>query len=290
MACSVMVNADDYGLTEGTSRAILRAHTDGIVTATSVLTVSPAFRRTAPWLDDAPGLAAGLHLVAVGEDPPLLGAGEVPSLVDRSGQFTLSSLRLTPRLALGRIDPDDLRREFQAQHDLFVTTIGRPPTHLDTHHNLHLWPSVGEVVAELAVAWDVPVVRRPWSRRRGPLGIGIRRLARRLEARLDAHGLAHPACYFGIDEGGRLDVPTLQALLARLDDLDLPASEAVVEIAVHPGEAGDPDLHRYPWPGARRDAELEALTAPGVRAALSAGGHRLVGPGALVPGRSPEAA
>ncbi|MCB1013549.1 MAG: ChbG/HpnK family deacetylase [Acidimicrobiales bacterium] len=288
MAWSVMVNADDYGLTEGTARAILRAHRDGVVTATSVLTVAPAFATTARWLGDAPDLAPGLHLAAVGEDPPLLSAREVPTLVDRRGRFALSSVRLTPRLALGRIDPADLEREFQAQHDAFVDAVGRRPSHVDSHHNLHLWPSVAAVVARLSPRWGVPVVRLPWSRRRAPVGVGVRHLARGLARRLDGAGLAHPDRYFGIDEGGQLDTPALLGLVRHLDRGAPPRPGAVVEIAVHPGEPGDADLDRYPWPGARRDAELAGLTAPALRAALDRGRHTLVGPEAL-PGAGPRA-
>ncbi len=286
---AVIVNADDYGMTDGVSRAILRAHHDGIVTATSAMPVGPAFARAAPWLDDVPDLAVGLHLAAVGEDPPLLCAAEIPSLVDRDGSFaSLSSLRAAPRLALGQVDPADLEREFQAQFDAFVAATGRHPTHVDTHHNLHLWPSVGRVVAALAERWAVPVVRRPWSRRHGPTGSGVRSLGRRLGHTLTAHGLAPPDLFYGIDEGGRIDTAALVRLLYALRGVPVPHPAAVAEIAVHPGEAGDPALARYPWPGARRDLECEALTSDAARVAVTAAGFTLVTPGSVHEARRPR--
>ena len=57
----------------------------------------------------------GVHLAAVGEDPPLLSAREVPTLVDRRGRLARSWRAFLPRAAAGRVDPDDLRREFGAQ-------------------------------------------------------------------------------------------------------------------------------------------------------------------------------
>ncbi|MBL8776578.1 MAG: ChbG/HpnK family deacetylase [Acidimicrobiales bacterium] len=267
----LVVNADDYGLTRGISRAILRAHRGGIVTATSAITVAPAFAATVGWLDDVPDLSVGLHLAAVGEDPPLLTAAEVPSLVDRTGRFALSSVALVPRLAVGRVDPADLEREFTAQFEAFCAT-GRRPTHLDTHHNLHLWPMVGRVVTALAQQWSVPALRVPWSRARTPTGVGVRHFARTLRRRADAAAVWHPDAYFGIDESGHLDE---SALLALLDGLSADPG-ATVELAVHPGEADDGDLARYPWPGARRDAELAALTSAAVAEAVRRGGHHLV--------------
>lgn len=275
---SVIVNADDYGLTHGISRAVLRAHHDGIVTATSAMVVSPAFATTARWLDDAPDLAVGLHLVAVGEDPPLLSPAEVPTLLDRSGRFAPSSIRLTARLARGGVDPADLEREFEAQYAAFMATTGRAPTHVDTHHNLHLWPTVGTVLGDLASRWGVPWTRVPWSRRWTPVGAGVRLLARRLATTVAAAGLEHPDRYHGIDEAGRVDTATLVGLLNGLRGAPADRPDPVAELAVHPGERDDPELARYPWPGARRDAELEALTSTAARDALVAAGHRLVAP------------
>ena len=62
----LIVNADDYGLTEKVSRAILKAHRGGIVTSTSVLTLAPGFESTVGWLHSAPRLGTGAHLAAVG--------------------------------------------------------------------------------------------------------------------------------------------------------------------------------------------------------------------------------
>lgn len=268
---NLVVTADDYGLTAGVSRAILRAHRDGLVTSTSVLTVAPAFATTAAWLDDAPTLGVGLHLAAVGEDPPLLSAREVPSLVDRRGNLALSSVKMVPRLVAGRVDPADLEREFTAQFEAFGAA-GRRPTHLDTHHNLHLWPMVGRVVTTLAQRWSVPAVRVPWSRARTPTGSGVRRFARTLRRHVDDAGRWHPDDYYGIDESGHLDEPAWMALLGAL-----PGDAATtVEVAVHPGEPDDPDLARYPWPGAQRDAELAALTSSPILRRVRADGHRLV--------------
>ena len=85
MSRLLIVNADDFGLTPGVSAGILEAHRNGIVTSTSVLAVAPAFEETAPALRRAAhesGIGVGVHLAAVGEDPPLLPRSRVASLVD----------------------------------------------------------------------------------------------------------------------------------------------------------------------------------------------------------------
>ncbi|MFN0090689.1 MAG: ChbG/HpnK family deacetylase [Acidimicrobiales bacterium] len=263
----LIVNADDYGLTPAVSQGILDAHRRGVVTSTSALALAPGFARCARWLDDHPELGVGVHLAAVGEDPPLLTAAEIPTLVDRRGRLAASWRQFLPRAAAGRIDPADLRREFAAQ--LAAVRAARPaPTHLDTHQHLHLWPLVGRVVLELASAEGVPAVRVTRSAARSPVGAGVRRLARRLEHAAAGAARQSPARFAGLDEAGRLDEAALVAALEAL------AGAESAEIGCHPGAGDDPDRARYRW-GYSWEAELAALCSPGVRRRVDQLGFRL---------------
>ncbi len=267
----LIVNADDYGLTAGVSRAIVRAHHQGIVTSTSVLAVAPAFAATARWLDDAPALGIGAHLAAVGEDPPLLSAREIPSLVDRRGRLDRSWRRFAIRAALRRVDPADVAREWAAQIELLTTRLGRGRlTHLDTHQHLHLWPAIGSVLIDLARGWRIPAVRAPSSLRRGILGLAVDRLGRHFAREAHTAGLRAPASCAGFGDSGRLDVSRLVDTIRRLGASRAPTAEVIV----HPGEHGDPDLARYRW-GYRWGDETDALVSPRVRAAVDEAGFAL---------------
>ena len=264
----LIVNADDYGLTEGVSRAILAAASDGIVTSTSVLAVAPAFAATAGWLA-ATEVGVGAHLALVGEDPPLLSAREVPTLVDRSGAFSTSWRQLLPKAAAGRIDPDDVRRELTAQLGA-IQGAGLKVTHVDTHQHVHLWPSLGTTVLEVAAAAGIGAVRIIRSASRSPVGVTVARLGRRFERRATALGFRWPASATGLDEAGALAGDRMVGAIDRLGR----GGAASVELATHPGEAGDPDLDRYRW-GYRWSDELEALRSPAARQAVERHGFRL---------------
>lgn len=272
----LIVNADDYGLTTGVSRAILDAHDRGIVTSTSALTLSPAATETIGWLRDAPTLGVGAHLAAVGEDPPLLSAREVPTLVDGRGAMCLSWRQFLPRAAAGRIDPEDLRREFDAQIR-FLLDAGVVVDHLDTHQNLHLWPSVRDVVMELGELHDIRVVRVTRSAARSPVGVVVRALARQLEDRCDTAGWTYAGASTGLDEAGHLAAPAMIQSLFRL----AATGADTAELASHPGGAADPDRHRYAWDYQWGD-EYAALIDPSVRAAVDELGFELVTFGDLV--------
>lgn len=265
----LIVNADDYGLTPAVSRAILRAHRDGIVTSTSALVLAPGFAASAPALRDTPGIGVGAHLAAVGEDPPLLSAREVPTLVDGRGRLASSWRVFLPRMAAGRIDPEDVRREFTAQVDC-LQDAGLVLDHVDTHQHVHLWPAVGAVVLDVADKAGIGAVRIIRSARWGPVGLTVRGLAVRLERRARARSLRFPADATGLDEAGTLERERLLAALGRLAR----SRARSAELATHPGEAGDADLDRYRW-GYVWDRELAALVDPAVRERVAEAGFRL---------------
>lgn len=267
----LIVNADDFGLTKGVSRAIVRAHREGVLTSTSLLALGPAFASTASWLDDVPELGLGAHLAIVGEDRPILGPREIPTLVDRNGRLAPSWRAFLPRAAAGRVDVADVEREFEAQLSVITDALGAPRlTHLDTHQHLHLWPPVGRVVLRLAERWGIGAARLTRSSSRSPVARAVNRLARRFERRARAAGVALPAGFAGFDEGGAMDEARLVSTLDRLASSAVPSAE----IGVHPGEEGDPELDRYQW-GYRWGSELGALTGQRVREAIESHGFVL---------------
>lgn len=267
----LIVNADDFGLTDGVCRAIVRAHRDGIVTSTSALAVAPAFERNASLLGDVPELGVGVHLAVVGEDPPLLSATEIPTLVDRGGRLRYSWREFLPRMATRRIDPDDVEREFSAQGEAVRAAVGPSRiTHLDTHQHLHLWPRIASIVCRLAARWDVPAIRITRSAGAGLRGRAVNGLAVRLDRRARAAGLVAPEGFVGFDEAGALTARRLTEVIERLGSSGL----ASAEIGIHPGEHGDDDLRRYEW-GYRWGEELDALVQPGVRDVVQEAGFEL---------------
>ncbi|MBB2922906.1 ChbG/HpnK family deacetylase [Cellulomonas cellasea] len=267
----LVVTADDLGLTAGVNRAVRRAHLDGIVTATSLLAVGRAFDDAVTMLRSTPTLELGAHLALVGEDPPLLTAREVPTLVDRRGAFPLSYRTLVARAAAGRVDVDDVRRELGAQLER-VRDTGLPLTHVDTHQHTHLWPAVGRVVVELATAHGVPAVRTPRSRSRGPVGAGVSLLARAAARRADRAGLRTTADYAGLDEAGALD----RERVARALRTAAAHGGKTLEINTHPGVEPDPELARFTW-GYRWSDELAMLLDAETRRLVTDAGYHLGG-------------
>jgi len=270
----LIVNADDYGLTPGVCEAVLTAHDRGVVSSTSALVVAPAWQQYGRRLADT-GLGVGIHLCVVGEDPPLLSASEIPSLVDERGHFPMSWKQFLVRAGAGRIDTADLRRELSAQAESAAAS-GARLTHVDSHQNLHQWPQLSTVLFDVAATHGLHAARCTRSNGWGPASLGVRALGRVFEERCRRRGVVVPAASTGLDEAGSLDRP---AMLAAIDALAATGASSA-ELATHPGLADDPDRARYQW-GYRWADEFEALCDPAVRRSIEESGFVLADFGTL---------
>jgi hypothetical protein len=224
----LIVNADDFGLTTGVSRGILRAHRDGLVTSTTVMANLPP----QPELDAEAarsGLGLGLHFNLTW-GTPVSPAGAVASLVDGDGRFgrDLNALQ-------ERVRPDEVRRECEAQIEAFARRFGRAPTHLDSHHHAHRLPRVMDPVVDVVLAARLPLRSQDPGFREG--------LRRRGVVTTDAFvGDAQTEPYW-----------TSERLLDQLATLPL----GVTELMCHPGIFDETLAYsRY---GRQRDVELAAL-------------------------------
>ncbi|MEX1007124.1 MAG: ChbG/HpnK family deacetylase [Acidimicrobiia bacterium] len=264
----LIVNADDFGLTANLCRAVLRGGERGIVTSTSALANGAALPGSAAALRDS-GLGVGAHLAVVGHQAPVLEAREVPTLVDRYGHLAPGWRPFLTRCALRRIDPEDVRREFTAQVEV-LRACGLTLTHLDTHQNLHLWPSIARVTVELASTSGISAIRVTRTAGWSPIALGVRHLSTRLEARAQKANVLFPDATAGFDEAGRLDLERLRGSLQRLAKLGVSSAELVC----HPSEDADTELAALGW-NYRGQDELDALVSKEARAAVERAGFRL---------------
>ncbi|MFV0396327.1 MAG: chitin disaccharide deacetylase [Coprobacillaceae bacterium] len=148
----LIVNADDFGIAEGASIGIIHSHTDGILTSTTCMMNMPFAKFALNLAKDYPKLGVGIHLVLTVGRPLVDGA---KSYTDENGNFTRPSAY--PNKHPENIDLDELYKEWKAQLELFIETAGKKPTHIDSHHHVHLLPELQEVSIRLAKEYDLPM-------------------------------------------------------------------------------------------------------------------------------------
>jgi predicted glycoside hydrolase/deacetylase ChbG (UPF0249 family) len=237
----LIVNADDFGYAERVSAGILRAHRDGIVTSTTLMTNASHTDGAAKLARGTPSLDVGVHLVLT-FDRPLADAARLRTLVDEDGKF------LRPKQLLSRdIDRDEALIEYRAQFAKARQLLGREPTHVDTHHWVHDHPALEWAIGELA----------------RETGAAARIHSDAQRDRLRARGVRTPDHFAReFQYEGKVGVDQLVALLERLA-----ARSGVTELMCHPGEADEALVKRSGY-ARERPTELATLTDPRVRSAL----------------------
>jgi len=237
----LIVNADDLGYTERVSAGIFRAHRDGIVTATTLMTNAPDSEGAAKLARATPSLDVGVHL-ALSFNRPLADVAHIRSLVDKDGKF------FRPKELLSReIDREEALLECRAQYQKARELLGREPTHLDTHHWVHDHPALEWAIGELA----------------RETGASARIHSDEQRDRLRARGVRTPDHFAReFQYEGKVDVEPLLELLERLERLG-----GVTELMCHPGEADESMVKRSGY-ARERATELATLTDPRVRAKI----------------------
>lgn len=246
----LIVNADDLGHSTGINAGIFTAHEHGIVTSATLMVGLPAAREAAESLVHHPGLGVGLHITLTGSCP-LLPPERVPSLVDANGRFPAKPD------GHGALDPAEVRIEVEAQLERFRALVGRLPTHLDSHHHSHRLPVVREVVIALAREHRLPV----------------RRTSAAVGERLREAGVRSTDAFVERFFGPGVTLETLLEILAEL-------APGTTELMCHPGRV-DANLHASSSYVHEREQELDLLTRPEVRQALTLHGVRLAHFGTL---------
>ena len=152
----LLVNADDFGMSDGVNAGIVEAHRDGIVTSTTWLAAGDAAEAAVELATDCPQLDVGLHLALTGV-PPVGDARPFRRQLDAEGRWPSGHVALVRWLVRTPDARRHVRAEWRAQAYRFQKRWSRPPTHLDSHQHVALLPSLQRIYVELAAELRIPV-------------------------------------------------------------------------------------------------------------------------------------
>ncbi len=260
---SLIITADDFGLSVSVNEAVEEAHRKGVLTCASLMVTGAAAADAVARAKRMPGLGVGLHLAML-DAPAALARADIPDLCDDTGLASTPAWTGFKIAVLGPVR-EQARAEMRAQFELYART-GLPLDHVDGHWHFHQHPTlIGLLIHEMAPAFGIRAVRVPnepaiaswraagrealFGRMRtalaqGPLWSAMRRRLRRA-------GIGSNDWFFGLREGGHVTRDRLLGMIA-----NLPAG--VSEIGMHPATAPIPGPNAPPssW---RQAEELAAL-------------------------------
>jgi hopanoid biosynthesis associated protein HpnK len=273
----LIINGDDFGYSDAVNRAIIQAHTEGVLTSCSLMVNEAAADQAVALARRHPSLAVGLHLVLV-LGRAVLSHQELPTITDRNGNFTKSSFHAGVQYYFSAAARRELRREMRAQFERFAAT-GLPFSHVDGHTHLHQHPVIFKELIRLCEEFNVPRIRvvkgevllsMRIDHRNLPLklvqGIVFNLLGHWCDRQLRDKGFVRPQKVYGLLQSGNLNEACLLGLLNRM-------SAASTEIYAHP-LAPDAAAGDHPNNPNGTD-ELNAMLSRQVRAAIDRAGFRL---------------
>jgi predicted glycoside hydrolase/deacetylase ChbG (UPF0249 family) len=156
----LIINADDFGLTEGVNRAVLELNTAQVVPSATLMATGRAFREAVHSAFVQTSLGVGCHVVLV-DGRPELHPVELPTLAPE-GRLRSNLTSFMVDLFGGRIASREIEREAIAQIRR-LQSAGITVTHLDTHKHTHMFPRVLGPLIRAARACNVPAIRNPFE-------------------------------------------------------------------------------------------------------------------------------
>lgn len=285
----LIINADDFGFTPGVNRAIVDAHTRGVVTSSTLMAGGAAFTEAVHLAKNTPELSVGCHVVLI-DGNPILEPARLPSLT-QSKRFRDGLKSFALRAISGRIHAGEIAAEAAAQIRK-IQASGIVVSHFDTHKHTHLFPKILRPLLRAARECGVRAVRNPFGPR-FPLRSGqllarpnlwtryaevkvLHRFSRHFRDTVVSEGFAAPDGTLGIEVTGTLDETLFEVIAGSIP-------EGTWEFVCHPGY-NDADLQAAKTRlRESRETELTVLTLPASRQVLARAGIELISYRDLVP-------
>jgi hypothetical protein len=153
-AVRLIINADDLGHSEPINATILKFVAQGAVTSATLIANAPAADRALKAMAAFPQCSLGVHL-NLDEFRPLTNSIYLQPLLRPDGSFEGNAIRrsrITPQLASA------IYTEWSAQVG-YLASVGRLPSHVDSHHHVHTIPLLLPVLKLLQRRFNIRKVR-----------------------------------------------------------------------------------------------------------------------------------
>ncbi|MEO3988919.1 chitin disaccharide deacetylase [Pseudocitrobacter cyperus] len=241
----LIVNADDFGLSKGQNYGIIDACKNGLVTSTTALVNGLAIEHAAQLSRCTPELAVGMHFVLTLGEP----LSDMPGLA-REGKLGKWIWQMAENDTLPL---EEIAHELVCQYDRFVAIFDHPPTHIDSHHHVHMIPQIYPLVAKFALEKGV--------------ALRIDRSIPLVEGATD--GVRSSAGFSSAFYGEAIS----EALFLKVLDKSAQHDEPSLEVMCHPAFIDQTVMgSAYCYP---RLTELDVLTSPSLKYAIAERGYRL---------------
>lgn len=251
----IIITADDFGISQEVNEAVEIAHSQGILSAASLM-VGEAFAGDAVKRAAAmPDLGIGLH-VALTRAKPVSPPAIIPDLVDGSGQFKSNLVAAGFAFFFKPQIRRQLAVEIRAQFETFQD-FDLKLDHVNVHNHMHMHPTVLNLILNIGQEFGMRAMRLPKTLN---APFYLKPWMMYINNKLNDNHIRHNDVMMGLSETGQMNSAVLQDCFKNL-------STGVTEIMCHPATG--------PWAGLDTNAknynfdqELAALINRDVKTTL----------------------
>ncbi|WP_135458954.1 carbohydrate deacetylase [Vibrio echinoideorum] len=232
----LILNADDFGLTETVNHGIVECFKAGVVKSTTIMMNQPGTQHAIELYHQGLVPEVGLHFT-VTAGKPLTPPEQVPSLVDEHGHF-FCNVTLFDK---SDVNEDEVMLELNAQYQAAINA-GLKINHIDSHH-------FGGVFKPLKAAF---------TRSANTIGLPVRRIDNIVNGQ-DSLLVPTPSAFDMrfFDDG--VSLSNLQDILLSYQTA---TPNATVELMCHPSLSVDEELKLLSSYSDKRVEEYQLLTSP----------------------------
>lgn len=157
----LIINADDFGLSQSINDAVYELAKFGAISSTTVMANMP-FAQEIIRLRDFEEFGVGLHFNLT-QGRPVSNINEIDSLIDRDGCFYNVKV-FRKKVSEGKINFDHIEKELLAQFEYLTRILGKSITHIDSHQDINKLRIVSDVLIKFAKKMNLTLGLRVYNK------------------------------------------------------------------------------------------------------------------------------
>lgn len=245
----LIINADDFGVSEDINEGIIECYRRGVVTDVSLLACGPHFDHAVALARENNINRVGIHIALTGAFKAISPHAHISALVNRKGFFHKSFPVLLAKFIVGRIKKSQIHKECKAQV-VKVKEAGLLISHLDSHEHIHMFGPILKIVLRVMKEEGVRAIRFPkekvslWNLLKEPRNavrhlslVFVCNMAKRVLCDPD---ITHNKYFTGHFHAHRLNEKDFFSILSHM-------KEGITELGCHPGYFGRHIAAERPW-------------------------------------------
>ncbi len=152
---SIIINADDFGISKGVNSAIKQMFNEKRLNSVSIFTKAKYTQDAIDFCLQNKEILPGLHFNLT-TGPSVLGHSELPTLTDSNGNFKFGFIGLLLITIIKKNVLIEIKKELIAQLNILNQLSVK---HIDGHRHIHVIPRIFSIVKEVVEEYKIPRVR-----------------------------------------------------------------------------------------------------------------------------------